>query len=293
VTSSLPAGEGSADGFVPGRVTFVVPTRNSARTLAGCLASLGSQQDADVETIVVDNGSTDGTREVAGRFTDLVFSAGPERSRQRNFGAARSSGEFLVFIDSDMTVPPGLAEEIVGAFRTRPEVEALVLPERATGTGFWARCRSLEKDIYLGDETVEAARAFRRSIFAATGGYDERIHGGGEDWDLPERIAAAGGRVDRVRATVVHDEGRLRLGENLATKMYYGRSFGVYVSKHRRGATRKVLRLTLLRRPGLLLRQPVHAVGLAVLKVLELLALLTGMAIGRISAHPADRHPST
>jgi glycosyltransferase involved in cell wall biosynthesis len=289
VTSSLPASEGRSDDLAPGRVSFIVPTRNSARTIASCLSSLRSQDYADVETIVVDNGSTDGTREVADRFADLVFSAGPERSRQRNLGAARSTGEFLVFIDSDMIVPPSLAGEVARGFRIKPEVAALVLPERATGTGFWARCRSLEKDIYLGDESIEAARAFRRSIFAVAGGYDERIHGGGEDWDLPERIAAAGGRLDRIRATVVHDEGRLRLGEDLATKLYYGRSFGVYLSKHRRRATGKVLRLALLRRPGLLVREPVHAAGLAALKVLELLALLTGIAIGRISPHPADR----
>jgi glycosyltransferase involved in cell wall biosynthesis len=289
VTSSLPASESRSDDFAPGRVSFIVPTRNSARTVASCLQSLGSQQYADVETIVVDNGSTDGTGEVADRFADLVFSAGPERSRQRNFGAARATGEFLVFIDSDMIVPTSLADEIAQGFRTNPEVAALVLPERATGTGFWARCRSLEKDIYLGDENVEAARAFRRSIFAAAGGYDERIHGGGEDWDLPERISAAGGRLDRIRATVVHDEGRLRLREDLATKLYYGRSFGVYVSKHRRRATSKVLRLALLRRPGLLVREPVHAAGLFALKLLELLALLAGIALGRVSPHPADR----
>jgi hypothetical protein len=71
---------------------------------------------------------------------------------------------------------------------------------------------------------------------------------------------------------------------------YLGRrSRSASTAKHRRRATEKVQRLALLRRPGLLVREPVHAAGLAALKVLELLALPTGIVIGRISPHPADR----
>jgi GT2 family glycosyltransferase len=289
VTSVFQAVEGCSHDFVPGRVSVIVPTRNSGRTIANCLSSLRSQDYRDLETIVVDNDSTDGTREVAERLADVVFSAGPERSTQRNLGAARSTGEFLVFIDSDMIIPPTLVGEIAQDFRTKSEVTALVLPERAIGTGFWAQCRMLEKDLYLGDEDVEAARAFRRSAFSAAGGYDERIHAGGEDWDLPERIAATGGHVDRISTTLLHDEGRLRLRENLTTKLYYGRSFGVYAGKNPQEAARKALRLAFVRRRRLLARKPLHAVGLGAMKVLELLALLTGMTIGRISTHPADR----
>ena len=68
-------------------VTVVIPTRNSEKTLGDCLDSVSRQSYRNVEIMVVDNDSSDGTREVAKRYTDMVFTMGPERSAQRNYGA--------------------------------------------------------------------------------------------------------------------------------------------------------------------------------------------------------------
>ncbi|MER3410477.1 MAG: hypothetical protein C4306_10395 [Thermoleophilia bacterium] len=164
--------------MVSGRVSIIVPTRNAARTIQACLASMRAQTYGDVEIVVVDNGSTDGTLDVAGELAQRVLSAGPERSAQRNAGAAAATGEFLVFIDADMRLSPRVAEEVVAVFRSEASLEALVIPECSVGKGLWARCRALEKEVYLGDAAVEAARAFRREAFEAAGGYDEEIDGG-------------------------------------------------------------------------------------------------------------------
>jgi glycosyltransferase involved in cell wall biosynthesis len=280
--------EGAAE-LASGRVSVVVPTRNSARTLEACLASVRAQAYPDVELIVVDNDSTDGTAEVASAYADRLLAAGPERSAQRNAGASAASGEFLVFVDDDMVLPRELARELVEAFSLDASVQALVLPERSFGEGFWARCRALEKELYLGQPSVEAARAFRRSTFVAAGGYDERIHGGGEDWDLPERVARAGGRVGRVAAVVLHDEGRLTLRRDLTKKLYYGRTFRRYAAKHPGSALRKIARPPLFGAVCALVRHPAHGPGLLVLKALELSALLAGVLVSFVRAHPAER----
>lgn len=277
---------------VPGRVSVIVPTRNSSRTLEACLRSVRAQTYTDLELIVVDNHSDDGTVEIARTYADRVLLTGPERSAQRNSGARASSGEFLLFVDSDMVLEPRVAEEVAGAFCEEPRVQALVIPERSVGVGFWARCRALEKELYLEDPDVEAARAFRRPAFEAAGGYDERIHGGGEDWDLPERVAEAGGAIGRVNASLVHDEGRLTLGAHLAKKLYYGRTLLRYVRKHPSGATRKLVRRAFLRRMDLLAKHPVQALGLLILKALELVAMLAGMALAVLQPHVADRRRS-
>src|SRR4051794_28348910 len=94
-------------------VSVIVPTRNSSSTLAACLRSVRGQTWPEVELIVVDNSSTDKTREVARQEADEVIVAGPERSAQRNAGAAAARGEFLVFIDSDMQLEPEVVEEAV------------------------------------------------------------------------------------------------------------------------------------------------------------------------------------
>ena len=74
------------------RVSFVVPTRNTERTLAACLASVRAQDHPDVELVVVDNASTDGTAAIAREHADIFEAAGPERSAQRNRGATLASG---------------------------------------------------------------------------------------------------------------------------------------------------------------------------------------------------------
>lgn len=146
-TKALPSAPAAS--AVPGRVSVIVPTRDSSRTIEACLASVCAQSYPDVELVVVDNGSTDGTPDVARPFAHRVLSAGSERSAQRNAGATASTGEFLVFVDSDMLLSPSVVEEVVLVFREDPGLQGLIIPERSRGTGFWARCRILEKELYL------------------------------------------------------------------------------------------------------------------------------------------------
>lgn len=261
-----------------GRVSVVVPTRNSARTLKACLTSVCAQTHGNVELIVVDNYSTDESREIAERFTDLVVVLGPERSAQRNRGARVASGEFLFFVDGDMTISPTVAEEIAREFDRDAAVQSLVVPLQSVGDNFWARCRALEKDLYIGDPDMEGARAFRRAAFEHVGGYDERLHAG-EDWDLSERVVAAWGVSGRTRAGLIHDEGRVNLGELLAKKRYYGQTLGRYVRKHPGSALRKLVRLAFVRNSRVLMRDPLLGMGLVFLKALELVSALAGAAM--------------
>lgn len=261
---------------VPGRVTVVVPTRNSQRTLQACLRSARAQNDADVEIVVVDNRSTDDTVAIARAHADVVETWGPERSAQRNRGAALGSGEHVLFIDSDQTLTSRVAAEVVVAFAANSAIGGLVVPEFAHGEGFFAASRTLEKRLYLGDETVEAARAFRWSALVEVGGYDEDLTGA-EDWDLPDRIRAAGHGLSRIDAPVWHDEGRVRLGTTFAKKRYYGRGMPRYRSKP---TARPIARTSLLRQPMVLARSPVRTGGLVVLKAVE----AAGIALGAYEA---------
>lgn len=262
------------------KVSFVVPTRNSARTLHSCLGSLRAQTHPDVEIVVVDNGSSDGTPQIAARYADLVADAGPERSAQRNHGTAKSAGDVVVFIDSDMVLEPHVATSIVDRFTAAPRLGALVIPERSFGSGFLTQCRILEKDLYVGDAGVEAPRAFRRTVIESLGGWNEELTAA-EDWDLADRTAAAGVPVGRIDAWIWHDEGHLQLRVTFAKKRYYGRWIDRYLQTQGGTGGRKFARTALLRQPGRLVRHPLLTTGLFVLKATEATGLVLGIRDAR------------
>ncbi len=96
--------------------------------LAQCLDSLQSNRsDIDLDLIVVDNGSTDGSAEVA-RRPDVTLI---ELDRNAGFAAAnnlaipRARGRFLLFLNPDTVVPPGALRSLVEAFEERPEIGML------------------------------------------------------------------------------------------------------------------------------------------------------------------------
>jgi glycosyltransferase involved in cell wall biosynthesis len=262
------------------RVSFVVPTRNSARTLEACLGSLRAQTHDDVEIVVVDNASTDATARIARHHADRFADRGPERSAQRNHGMRIGSGDVVVFIDSDMVMEPHLAKSIVDAFTSNADTDALIIPERSFGDGFLVRCRILEKDLYVGDAGVEAPRAFRRHTIEALGGWNEDLTAA-EDWDLADRTAASGAKVGRVDAWIWHDEGRIALRSTFRKKRYYGRWIDRYLQAQKGRATRKFTRTALLRDPVRLVRHPVLTTGLVTLKATEAAGLVLGIRDAR------------
>lgn len=259
------------------------------RTLRECLNSIRDQRYGDIELVVVDNGSTDGTRDVAQELASRIVDAGPERSAQRNAGAAVSSGQYLLFIDSDMV----LARDVVAgcvAVAERTGAEGVIVPERSVGTGFWAACKALERSCYVGDDTIEAARFFTREAFELHGGYDEGMTGP-EDFDLPARIRAAGGTIARASAEITHLEGKLRLRTTMAKKFYYGRQVGPYLRRHPALARKQLspLRPAFLRHWRQLARRPLHGAGVVVLKLAEFAAGGAGVLLARLGERGPTR----
>jgi glycosyltransferase involved in cell wall biosynthesis len=262
------------------RVTFIVPTRNAERTIRACLESIRRQHHDDVELVVVDNASTDRTFAIAREIADVVALYGPERSAQRNHGATLATGWVLVFADADMVFEPTVAGDVLGLLGRDgdPAVGAVVIPELAFGAGFWARCRVLEKELYLGDPAVEAARGVRADDFARAGGYDEALVGP-EDWELADRVVAMGDRhLARTSGRVWHDEGRIELRAAYRKKRYYGRGVASYL----RNPRRRPLRRRALTEPLRVARRPDLAAGLAVLKFVELSGIATGVVESRV-----------
>jgi glycosyltransferase involved in cell wall biosynthesis len=261
-------------------VSAVVPTRDAARTVERCLASLRAQTWPALELVVVDNWSQDGTWEVAGRLADVAVRAGPERSAQRNLGLARAAGDWVLWVDADMVLAPDAVERSLAAARAAGAV-AVFLPEASAGSGFWARCRALERRCYRGEPRIEAPRLVRADLLGRVGGFD-LANTGTEDAALRNRLLDDGVRVAWADTVVVHDEGRLRLGAVLRKRFYYGRSLPAYHRAHP-GAAASQARATLAaywRHRRLLAADPAHALGLLVLRACEAAAWAGGAVAG-------------
>lgn len=211
-------------------VSVIVTTRNNHDTLDACLASIVNQTYHPIELIVVDRDSSDGTKMIARYYTSLVFNCGPERSAQRNFGASKASGEYIAIVDSDMELTPHVIQDCVDVMHYKSQTTGIIIPEESFGRGFWARCKSLERSFYHGNDAIEAARFFAKSTYDQVGGYDESMVSG-EDWDLSARVRNLG-RIERVKSLIRHNEGNFTLLGSLRKKYYYAGRAKAYLQKH-------------------------------------------------------------
>lgn len=209
-------------------LSVIVPTRNSEATIGACLKSVKSQTYKNLEIIIVDNNSLDNTKKIARQFTELIFNKGPERSAQRNYGAANSKGNYLLFIDSDMILEEKVAEDCIKV-STDKNIGAVIIPEESFGKGFWAKCKALERSFYLRVDWIEAVRFIPKRVFNEFHGFDENLVSA-EDWDLNQRIKKKY-KISRIDSFIKHDEGSLSLIQLLRKKMYYGSQLRNYSSK--------------------------------------------------------------
>jgi len=101
-------------------LSIVVPVLNEAELIAGFLRKLRNL-GPDLEIIVVDGGSSDGTWSLAEPLADRVIRARRGRASQMNAGAEIARGEVLWFFHADLDVPPGAVAEIESAL-TNPRI---------------------------------------------------------------------------------------------------------------------------------------------------------------------------
>ena len=254
-------------------ISIIVTTKNNELTIKACLDSIQQQTYARIETILVDNNSTDLTIFIAQKYKCKIYTKGPERSAQRNFGASMSTGEYLLFMDSDMTLQYDLIAEGVSILSADTEIKSLFIPEETIAQGYWGRCKKFERDFYLiGDLSAEAVRFFSKKEFLGLGGYDIE-QTGSEDWDMSDRMIAKY-KYSRTKSRILHDEGDVFLIEQLKKKRYYAKkginSYILTAPKYRKAIY--PFRPSVKKQYVRFLQDPLHALGSILLKSLELVA---------------------
>jgi glycosyltransferase involved in cell wall biosynthesis len=231
-------------------VSVVVPTRGRAAYLEVVLDSLEAQDlGAPWELLVVDDGSSDGTRELLSRRGVRSLRQEPARglNAARNAGIRETAGELVAFTDDDVRAPPGWLRALVEGAARHPEAEAFGGPIRPRFEGPVPRGCGREDPplttLDLGPEDRPAELVWgvnmlvRRAALERIGPFDEDIHGGGDEEDWLRRLRAAGGQVTYIAAGGLDhrragDDARLRS----LVRVAYGRGRAMRAYDARRGA---------------------------------------------------------
>src|SRR5688500_6010720 len=99
-------------------VSVIITTRNEEQVIERLLTSVKAQTYPEIELLVVDNNSEDNTKKITQKYTSKVYDFGPERSAQRNYGASKAKGSYLLFLDADMKLEKDVISECVTAIKT-------------------------------------------------------------------------------------------------------------------------------------------------------------------------------
>lgn len=213
-------------------VSIIVPTKNEEKNVIRCLSSIKKQKyKGNIEIIVVDNYSIDKTVELAKKYASKIIISGDERSKQRNVGAQKANGTWLLFIDADMELSNGLIHECVVLMQNRPVAPALIINEKSVGHSFLGRVFALERNCYQDASWLQAARFFSKTTFLHLGGYDEALFAG-EDWDITERFKQEGFPILITRkAYLIHHEEPHGLTDSYRKELYYIKNIHRYAKK--------------------------------------------------------------
>src|SRR5713226_422324 len=159
----------------------VIPTYNEERNIERLLRSFQLQTNKNFSIVVVDQGSTDRTVELARSYGCAViatrrpsFYSPPGRSR--NLGAGSVQCRVLLHLDADMELEtPDFLSNLEALIDHQHQ--AAIIHEHDVASGFWATCKAVERSCYF-DTDMEAARAVTSELFSRVGGYDESISSG-------------------------------------------------------------------------------------------------------------------
>ena len=259
------------------KISIIIPTKNSAKTLGPLFSSIIMQNDVDYEIIVVDNNSEDDTVEIALNYGAKVLSYNCERSKARNIGASNSVGNYVLFLDSDMELSEGLLNNCINKINDGL-YESLIIREITRGEGYWAKVRSLERKTYEGDSYYETAIFFKRDVFLKLGGFDEDLIGF-EDYDLQERLELNNIKTGYMKTPIIHNEGPLCLKKHLLKKMYYVKTGKKYIYQNRKRSFLQLqpFRRSFFRNWKVLLKNPELTIGIIILKIMESISGLMGL----------------
>jgi O-antigen biosynthesis protein len=215
------------------RMSVVVCTHNGRQTLGECLQRLGELRYPDYETIVVDDGSTDGSGDLARSFgLRVVETEHLGLSCARNAGTAAATGEIVAFLDDDAYPDQDWLHYIAASLESGPHAGVggpnLPPPEDGRTAECVAVAPGAPIHVLISEREAEhlpgCNMAFRKSVLEDVGGFDERFRAAGDDVDLCWRLQDAGQTLGFSAGAVVTHRRRDTVRRYLKQQHGYGKA---------------------------------------------------------------------
>ncbi len=191
-------------------VSVVVPTYNAEKTIGPLLDSLLNLDYPEYEVIIVNDGSTDRTKEIVERYpVRLINQPNCGASAARDAGFRVAASDIVAYVDSDVTVARDWLRELVQAF-SDPTVAATTgqtIFLRNDTIASWLRSLDIARRNAHRKRYTRLANgpnsAFRRAVLAEVGGFDPRWYHA-EDTEVSYRIVLKGHRIQYVPEAIVY-----------------------------------------------------------------------------------------
>lgn len=224
-------------------ITVIVLCHNYGRFLAEAIESALAQTYTPLEVLVMDDGSTDDTLEVAQRYAGRVSvlshpNMGLERTCNRAVSAAR--GEYFAFLSADDVFEPAYVEELFRALERSPDASFAYCPARMFGAQEGVM-KCFPYSAYLlvrRTNYINGCALTSRSEYLAAGGYSEELRDYGlEDWDFFLKLLARGKRGTYVPQPLLNWRRHPAASRNPETGERAARAIELVRSRHRRLAS--------------------------------------------------------
>ena len=208
-------------------VSIVIPVYNVSRYLPQCLESVLSQTYQNIEVLIVDDGSTDGSGSICDRFAErdprirVIHTDNRGLSAARNLGLESISGAFISFIDSDDWIEPNTVETLVkAALQTKADVVTMKACMEYVGKTSYPQVVKKRSHVYRGGDILAAyaegllgnaawnklyrAECFRDLRFPYGHNYEDVVVA----WKLMKGLSENGGSVAALSEVLYHFRAR-------------------------------------------------------------------------------------
>ena len=270
------------------QVTIIICTYNAWYLLKDLIESIQKQTYRDWKVIINDDDrSKDNLRvELKTNFPKLkcqVLNQNESLGQARNAASMIVQSKYLVHLDADFQLDESVIEECVNLCE-RGDADALIIPEKVIGDGFWTKCRAFEKELYCDDNMMESPRFFNTKKYKSIGGHDPEL-AMSEDKDVDLRFRKAGYKVSRCKSIILHNERRISLFNTFQRKFFWAQSVIPFIGKHPEHSIKQgnvLFRPAFIRNWYRLLLHPIQTIGMFLLKLTEASAFFFGILYTKV-----------